>query len=69
LRELERLTPVMIGALLVGTDGGEELDTEFHQSACSLVVFPAKACPGLIPVGKRSAAGNAPRSLFEHDLF
>jgi hypothetical protein len=50
----------MIGALLIGTDGGEELDTEFHQSACSLVVFPAKACPGLIPVGKRSAAGNYP---------
>ena len=45
LRELERLTPVMIGALLIGTDGGEELDTEFHQSACSLVVLPAKPVP------------------------
>ena len=33
LRELERLAPIVVGALLIGTDGGKELDAEFHQSA------------------------------------
>jgi hypothetical protein len=32
LRELERLAPVLVGGLLVGTDGRKELNAEFHRS-------------------------------------
>ena len=32
LRELERLAPILVGGLLLGTDGGKELYAELHRS-------------------------------------
>jgi hypothetical protein len=34
LRQFERLAPILVGRLLIRTDGGKELNAEFHRSPC-----------------------------------
>src|SRR4029077_7498696 len=54
LGELERLAPILVGGLLVRTDGGKELNAEFHRS-------PVVAQSSM-PMRRSSEKGPPPRS-------